>query len=100
MTLVEAAVYAVTYFAGAWLASVVIILVVLARRRLAAQAADVYAGFRADNAGASGELPLLACEGHCDGATEHETDGDGGATCVLCGTHRSALPGLAAVDEA
>ena len=63
---------------------------------------EPYAGFREGNRPLrGGHLVLLACEGHCPGDSTHETDGDGGATCVLCGTHRSAQPGRsAAVDEA
>jgi hypothetical protein len=47
---------------------------------------EPYAGFRTD--ARTGQLLLLACEGHCDGDVAHETDGDGTATCVLCGTTR------------
>ena len=38
-----------------------------------------------------GPAPLfLDCEGPCQGATAHEADGDGGATCITCGTSRPA----------
>jgi hypothetical protein len=39
---------------------------------------------------------LTDCEGRCSGATAHETDGAGTATCVTCGTPRTGL----APDEA
>ncbi|MEV4858955.1 hypothetical protein [Streptomyces ossamyceticus] len=62
---------------------------------------EPYAGFRQGNGRVGGgRLVVLPCEGHCPGDSTHETDGDDGATCVLCGTHRSALPGRAVVDEA
>lgn len=48
--------------------------------------AEPYTGLRTD--ARTGELLLLACEGHCDGDVAHEIDGDGTATCVLCGTTR------------
>ncbi len=37
----------------------------------------------------------LECEGLCEGATAHEPDGDGTATCSTCGTPR-AVPTSAA----
>ncbi|MEH0623502.1 hypothetical protein QBA57_39815 [Streptomyces scabiei] len=58
---------------------------------------EPYAGFQAGaRTDPGGEFPQLECEGHCPGSTAHEITGDGGATCVLCGTHR-ALPD--AVDD-
>ncbi|MBP5922137.1 MULTISPECIES: hypothetical protein [Streptomyces] len=45
-----------------------------------------YARFHADD-----DTPTAAeCEGTCEGSTEHEDDGDGGATCPGCGTPRRA----------
>lgn len=75
-------------------------LTALRRGRYRGPDPEPYAGFREGNRPLrGGQLVLLPCEGHCPGDCAHETDGDGGATCVLCGTHRSARPGLAAVDD-
>ncbi|MDX3170076.1 hypothetical protein PV516_40660 [Streptomyces scabiei] len=58
---------------------------------------EPYAGFQAGARDAgTGEFVQLECEGYCPGRTAHEITGDGGATCVLCGTHR-ALPDV--VDD-
>lgn len=46
--------------------------------------------------GRSPRVLLADCEGRCGGATAHETDGAGTATCVTCGTPRTGL----APDEA
>lgn len=43
-----------------------------------------YAGFAAAPSGEG-----LLCEGHCGGPTQHEADGDGTATCTVCGALRS-----------
>lgn len=56
-------------------------------RNLRHPASAVYARFHTD----TGAPPLVAeCEGTCPGSTEHEEDGDGGATCPGCGTPRRA----------
>lgn len=45
-----------------------------------------YARFRTDDT----TPPATECEGTCPGSTEHEDDGEGGATCQGCGTPRQA----------
>ncbi|WP_405960565.1 hypothetical protein OG235_24535 [Streptomyces sp. NBC_00024] len=55
-------------------------------RNLLRPAEATYARFHTDDA-----TPLVAeCEGTCEGSTEHEDDGEGGATCPGCGTPRQA----------
>ena len=80
----------------------IVALTALRRGRYRGRDPEPYAGFREGNRPLrGGQLVLLPCEGHCPGDVGHETDGDGGATCALCGTHRSAEPGRpAVVDEA
>jgi hypothetical protein len=71
---------------GCTAAAVLIGALIAARHtRYQGRAPEPYAGFR--TGARSGELLLLECEGHCDGASAHETDGDE-ATCVLCGATR------------
>jgi len=75
-------------------------LIALRRAHYQAPDREPYAGFRDGNGHLDGgQLVLLPCEGDCPGTRAHETDGEGGATCALCGTHRSVPRGLAAVDE-
>ncbi|MEH0426600.1 hypothetical protein QBB34_09755 [Streptomyces stelliscabiei] len=87
MTLTDASLHIAVFLGGMAIAAAVIWALKTVRRVYPAQ--DIYAGFQA---GARGGARLqLRCEGdHCIGDTEHEADGDGGATCVLCGTTRPA----------
>lgn len=65
--------------------AIIAVLVGLRGSRYQGRASDPYAGFR--ESAHTGKRLRLECEGHCDGDSAHETDGDE-ATCVLCGTTR------------
>jgi hypothetical protein len=69
----------------------VLTLVLVSLRHTGPQPApdDVpYATFHRDG---SPRVLLTDCEGPCEGATAHEDDGTGTATCVTCGTPRTGL---------
>lgn len=87
VTLTDASMHIGAFLAGCSIGAAVIRALILARRRSQASASDPYAGFRARAYVAEQLLLLMDCEGHCDGATAHEVEGDD-ATCVLCGTAR------------
>jgi hypothetical protein len=53
-------------------------------RNLLHPAQPTYARFHTDDT----RPPATECEGTCPGATEHEDNGDGSATCQGCGTPR------------
>jgi hypothetical protein len=62
------------------------------RRRYPARPPAPYARFREPRPGER----LMRCEGWCAAVTFHEPDGDGGATCIVCGgTRPAATPGPA-----
>ncbi|WP_086746174.1 MULTISPECIES: hypothetical protein [Actinomycetes] len=83
---------AVCLLGGALAAAFIAGLRSLRRRRYQGPASEPYAGFQSGAHTGTGEFLQLECQGHCPGSTAHEVDGDGGATCVLCGATRSATP--------
>jgi hypothetical protein len=88
VTLTDASMHIGAFLAGCAIGAAVIRALILARRRrYQGPASDPYAGFRTGAYVAEQLLLLLDCEGHCDGATAHEVEGDD-ATCVLCGATR------------
>ncbi|QFR00747.1 hypothetical protein F9278_36340 [Streptomyces phaeolivaceus] len=87
MNLTDTGAHIAVFLGGLAIATAFIGGLVLARRPRY-QGPEPYAGFRTGARADSGSLVLLACEGHCDGDTAHETDGEDTATCVLCGTPR------------
>lgn len=88
MTLTDPSLF-IAVVLGCTAAAVVIGALIFARHaHYQGRTPEPYAGFRTGARADAGELVLLECEGHCDGACGHETAGDGTATCVLCGTAR------------
>lgn len=100
MTLTDTAMQIAGGLLGAALAvAFIVALHGLRRRRYQGPFSEPYAGFQTGAHAEAGEQMWLECEGHCDGTTTHESNGDESATCVLCGTARSALPDFAAIDD-
>lgn len=88
MTIIDTGAHIAAFLLGAAAAAAFIAtLVRLRRRRYQGPHTEPYAGFR-EAAHTSVEFLELECQGHCPGATAHETDGGDEATCVLCGTTR------------
>jgi hypothetical protein len=87
VTIIDTGAHIAAFLLGAAaVAAFIAALVRLRRRGYQGPAPEPYAGFR-EAAHTGVEFLELECQGHCPGATAHETAGDE-ATCVLCGTTR------------